>query len=136
MSFSDFLEKELLDHVWGNAAYTAPANTFMALFTVAPDDAGAGGTEVTGGSYVRLSIANNATNWPAATGTTPTIKSNGTIFTFVTATATWGTVIHFGIYDAVTSGNLLGSAALTVSKTINNGDTASFAIGDIDITLD
>ena len=131
-SKSDFLELELLDHVLGNAAYTAPATVYIALFTVAPTDAG-GGTEVTGGAYARLAITNNATNWPAASAG---LKSNGTIFTFVTATANWGTVLAMGIYDAVTAGNLLYWGDLTVSKAVNNGDTASFPVGDIDVTED
>ncbi|KKL90267.1 hypothetical protein LCGC14_1906360, partial [marine sediment metagenome] len=38
--------------------------------------------------------------------------------------------------DALTAGNLLATGALTTSKTINDGDTAEFAIGALDITLD
>ena len=131
-SFSDFLELELLDHVFGAAAYTAPATVYIALFTVAPTDAG-GGTEVTGGSYARLAVTNNATNFPAAAAGA---KSNGTVFTFVTATANWGTVVAFAIFDAVTLGNMLCWADLTLSKAVNNGDTASFPVGDLDLTLD
>ena len=130
-SFSDFLELEVLDHVFGAAAYTAPATVYIALFTVAPSDSG-GGTEVTGGSYARLAVTNNATNFPAAAAGA---KSNGTVFTFVTATANWGTVVAFAIFDAVTLGNMLCWADLTLSKAVNNGDTASFPINDLDITL-
>jgi len=131
-SKSDFLELELLDHVLGNAAYTAPANVYVALFTVAPTDAG-GGTECIGGSYARVTVANNATNWPAASAGA---KSNGTAITFIEATASWGTVVAFGIFDALTVGNLLYWATLTVNKTIDSGDTANFAIGELDITED
>ena len=131
-SKSDFLELELLDHVLGNAAYSAPATVYIALFTAAPTDAG-GGTEVTGGSYERFAVTNNATNWPAAAAGA---KSNGTAFTFVTATANWGTVVAFGIFDALTVGNLLYWGDLTVNKAVNSGDTASFAVGDIDVTED
>jgi len=131
-SKSDFLELELLDHVLGNAAYSAPATVYIALYTVAPTDAG-GGTEVTGGSYVRKSVTNNDTNWPAASGGA---KSNGTEITFVEATASWGTVVAFGIFDAESEGNLLYWADLTVNKTIDSGDTAKFAVGDIDVTED
>jgi hypothetical protein len=120
-SKSDFLENELLDHVLGNAAYTAPATVWVALFTVDPSDSG-GGTEVTGGSYARAEVTNNATNWPAASGGA---KANGTAITFVEATASWGTVTAFGIFDAVTAGNLLYWAELTVDKTIDSGDTAT-----------
>lgn len=130
--FSDFLENELLDHVFGNAAYSAPATVYVALFTAAPNDAG-GGTEVSGGSYARKAVTNNATNWPAASGGA---KANGTDIVFVTATASWGTVTHFAIFDAATSGNMLGWGALAASKAIGNGDTAQFATGELDITLD
>jgi hypothetical protein len=102
-SKSDFLELELLDHVLGNAAYTAPATTHIALFTVAPTDTG-GGTEVTGGSYARVAFTNNATNWPAASSG---LKQNGVAINFAQASADWGTVVAFGIFDASTSGNLL-----------------------------
>lgn len=130
-SFSDFLENELLDHVFGNAAYSAPATLYVGLYTVAPTDSG-GGTEVTGGSYARVSVTNNATNFPAASGGA---KANGTAVTFVQATANWGNVVAFGIFDASSAGNLLAWADLTAAKDVDNGDTASFAVGDIDITL-
>ena len=131
-SKSDFLENEQLDHVLGNAAYTAPATVYIALYTAAPTDAG-GGTEVAGGSYARAAVTNNATNWPAASGGA---KSNGTVITFVTATANWGTVIAFAILDAAAAGNFLYWADLTASKVINNGDTAQFAVGELDVTED
>ena len=131
-SKSDYLELELLDHVLGNAAYSAPATVYIALYTVAPTDAG-GGTEVSGGSYARVAVTNNATNWPAAEGGA---KSNGTAITFPTATADWGTVVAVGILDAASAGNLLYWATLTQNKTVNNGDTASFAVGELDITED
>lgn len=128
---SDFLENEILDHVIGNAAYSAPATLYIALYTVTPSDSG-GGTEVSGGSYARVAVTNNATNWPAASGGA---KSNGTSITFPTPTANWGTVVAFGIFDAASSGNLLYWGPITPNKTINNGDAApSFAVGDLDLT--
>lgn len=129
---SDFLENELLDHVFGAASYTAPATLHFALFTVAPSDSG-GGTEVTGGSYARVAVTNNATNFPAASGGA---KSNGTAITFAQATANWGTVVAMGVFDAASGGNLLYHDALTTNRTINNGDTASFAVGEFDVTMD
>lgn len=129
-SKSDFLENEVLDHVLGNSAYSAPATVYIALYTVDPSDAG-GGTEVTGGSYARVAVTNNGTNWPAASGGS---KSNGTDFTFPTASAGWGVVTAMGIFDAATSGNLLYWAELTTDKTINSGDTAKFSIGDLVVT--
>lgn len=134
-SFSDYLELELLDHVFGNAAYTAPATLYIGLYTAAPTDSStgsSGGTEVSGGSYAREPVTNNATNFPAASGGA---KENGTAVTFDQATANWGNVVAFGIFDAATNGNLLAWADLTAPKDVDDGDTASFAAGDIDITL-
>lgn len=137
-SKSDYLEAKLLDHVLGATAYTPPATVYIALYTAAPTDAG-GGTEVStgGGSlYARVAVTNNTTNWPNATGTTPTAKSNGTTFTFPTAGADWGTVTAFGIFDASSGGNLLYWATLNSNKLISNGDTASFSNGTITISED
>lgn len=131
-SKSDFLENELLDHMLGNAAYSAPATVYIALYTTAPTDAG-GGVEVSGGSYERKAVTNNDTNWPAAAGGA---KSNGTEIAFIEATANWGTVLAFGIFDAASGGNLLYWATLTDNKDIDSGDTAKFAVGDLDVNED
>ena len=132
-SFGDFLENELLDHVFGAAAYTAPATLHMALSTADPLDDASGLTEPVGGAYARAAVTNNATEWPAAAGGS---KSNANPITFPTATALWGTVTHFAIMDAASGGNMLAHGSLTTPKTIDPGDTASFAASDITITLD
>lgn len=130
---SDFLENELLDHVLGAAAYTAPATVYVGIFTAAPTDAG-GGTEVTGGSYARVAVTNDSTNWPAASGGA---KSNGTAITFPSPSANWGVVVAFGIFDAASAGNLLYWGLISPNKTVNNGDPApSFAVGALDVTED
>ena len=135
-SFGDYLEKELLDHVFGNAAYAAPATLYLALSTADPTDDGSGLTEPAGGSYARLAVANNATNWPAATGTTPTLKSNGVQFDFATATSSWGTITHMAIMDAASGGNMLAHGVLSSAKTVDSGDSVNFKVGELDITLD
>jgi hypothetical protein len=132
-SLSDYAEKKVQDLILGGVAFSAPA-THVALFTVAPTDAG-GGTEVSGGAYARVAVTNNTTNWPAASGGTAA-KSNGTVITFPTATASWGTVVAFGIFDAASAGNLLWWGDLTTAKAIGSGDTPSFAIGALAFTLD
>ncbi len=47
------------------------------------------------------------TAFSASSGSAPSQIQNSAAVTFPTATANWGTVIAFGLYDAVTSGNLL-----------------------------
>lgn len=131
-SKSDYLENKLNDHVLGGPDYVRPATVYIALYTAAPSDTG-GGTEVTGGSYARLAVTNNATNWPASAAG---LKSNGILLQFVQATASWGTIVAFGVFDAATGGNLLYWATLTANKTIDSGDRAEFAVGELDIQED
>lgn len=140
---SDYLENKLIDHVFRGTAYTAPSTIYFALFTSSCSDS-AGGTEVATGSYARASLAASTTNWAGtqsagstavSSGTGGTTSNNGVV-TFATPSASWGTVTHLGIYDAVSSGNLLICKALTVSKTINSGDTVSFPAATFTFQID
>lgn len=123
--FTDFLENELLDHVFANAAYSAPANVHLALYTTTCSDS-ARGTEVSGGGYGRQSTAFGT----ASAGTI----SNSAIESF-TASANYGTVVATGLEDASTSGNQLCFDNDFTDTTVNSGDTLQFAIGDIDVSL-
>jgi hypothetical protein len=124
---------KLLDLICGGSAFSAPASSFMALYTVAPG-AGGGGTEASGGSYARASNTNNSTTWPAASSG---VKSNGVAFTFTTATADWSSgsnMVAAALMDALTVGNELYFGSLTANKPVLNGDTAQFAASAISIT--
>ena len=126
--FSDYLEDKVLNHVFGGTNYTAPVTHYVALYTVAPDDTG-GGTEVTGGSYVRQTGAFTVS------GTSPTTATNAAAVEYPTATDNYGTVVAAGILDASTGGNLLAYANLDTSKPVTTGDVFRFDAGDLDITL-
>lgn len=125
--FSDYLENKVLDHVFRNTSYTPPTTVYLGLFTAAPSDSG-GGTEVSGGSYARQSIAFGA----AAAGAT----DNTGLLSFPTPTADWGVVTHAALFDALTAGNMLAWGPLTNSRNILTNDTVRVNIGDLDLTLD
>jgi hypothetical protein len=142
-SFSDYLENKLTDLIFRAQSFTAPANIYVSLHTASPTDAG-GGTEVTGGSYARVQIVTSLANWSGTQSAGSTVASSGTggassnngAVTFPAPTANWGSITHFGIWDAASGGNLLVHAALTTPKTVNNGDAApSFAAGALTNTL-
>ncbi len=127
-SKTDYLEDALIGHLFRGTPYTAPTTLYVGLMTSACSDSAAG-TEVSGGSYVRVGVANNSAQWDATSGTDGTTANTNAI-TFATPSASWGSVSHFGLYDASTSGNLMICNALTTPKTINNGDPApSFGAG-------
>lgn len=123
---SNDLETKLINQVLRNTAYTRPTTVYAALYTTDPTDADSG-TEVTGGSYARQSVAFNAPSDGAT--------DNSADVTFPTATAAWGTITHVGLRDAVSGGNLLFHSALTASKVVGNGDTFKFNAGDLDASL-
>ena len=127
-ALSDYSEKLLLDWLMTNGAATRPTAWYVGLFTAAPNDAG-GGTEVSGNGYSRQSVT-----FDAATSGAGTTSNSGAV-TFTAAGGAWGTITHIGIFDASTSGNLLWHGSLTVSKTVADGDTLQFAVGNIDLTL-
>ena len=130
-SFSDYAENKILDHIVGKTSFTMPTHSWLALFVGDPLDTGAGGAEVSGGSYARVETAGS--DWDAASeGAT----ANAAAIAFAEASGAWGTVTNFALFDALTAGNLLAHGALTTAKAITTGDTPSFAIGDLDITLD
>jgi len=135
-SFGDFLENELLDHIFGcgDRNWSLAGNLWVALSSADPGDDGAGLAEPTGiGSYARVSTTSSDWN-VAASGSV----SNANDITFPEATASWGTQTHFALMDAVSGGNMLAHGSLDTSKTIDSGDTAKFTggtPGDLQVSL-
>jgi hypothetical protein len=129
MSFTNFLETEILDHVFAGAAYSAPGTHYLALFTAVSDGEAGSVTEVStsGTAYARVAVSFS---------TSGDTTSNSGAVEYATATGGgFGTVTHVGVYDASTSGNLMCYATLTASKAIAAGDVFRVPAGDLDITL-
>jgi hypothetical protein len=133
-SLSSFMQDELLDHLFKTGSYTAPTNIYVALCTGTPDAADTGSTfpgEITGtGALARI----KCNTWDAATGD-PGATENSQTVSFAQATGDMGTVTHFALADKTTLGNAIGWGALSASRTISSGDTASFSTGSLDVTL-
>lgn len=128
MSFSNTFETRVLTWVFTSDSATRPTAWYMALFTSNPAD-DASGTEVStsGTAYARQSATFTISGDTA---------SNSAAIEFPTATASFGTVSHVGVFDASTGGNLIAYAALTTSKAIDTGDVFRIPSGDFDVTLD
>jgi hypothetical protein len=123
---SNYLENALINVTLRNTSYTSPTTVYVSLHTADPTDAGTG-TEVSGGSYVRKS----ATFAAPSNG----VSATSADVTFDQATASWGTITHIGIWDALTTGNMLYHTPLTTSKTIDSGDIFKIASGSLTVTL-
>lgn len=129
---SSYLANALLDHALGGAEYERPETVWVALHTADPTDAGTG-DEVSGGGYVRAALANDEISWSTAFMGE---KSNQVQVVFPTATEDWGTVTHFGLWDAAEGGNLLYHGSLATAQTISTGTNALFRMGAITVTED
>lgn len=124
MSFGDYLENELLDHVFGGAAFTAPSSWWVQLHTGDPGDAG--------GS----NIATETDRRPASFGTAAsgTISSSTNIvWTNVAASETYSWV---SVWDSSSTGNELAIGQLSTAVAVTAGDTFTISAGDLDISLD
>jgi hypothetical protein len=128
-SFSNYTENLLLNWLLTTNSATRPTAWYVGLFTAAPSDAG-GGTEVTGNGYARV-----ATGTISVSGTDTTATNSAAIEFAAASGGNWGTVTHAAIFDASTSGNMLAWAALTTSRTINDGDVFRIPAGSLTVTL-
>lgn len=126
MSLSNTFETHTLNYLFTATSVTRPTAWYVALFTSNPDE-DASGTEVSGGAYARQSVAFTVSGNTA---------SNSAAIEFPTATASYGTVTHIGVFDALSGGNLIAYAALTTSKAIDTGDVMRINSSDLDVTLD
>jgi hypothetical protein len=127
-ALSNYAEKLLLDWAMTTGSATRPTAWYVALYTAAPSDSG-GGTEVSTGGYARQSVTFDAASSPGGT------TSNNNTVSFTASGASYGTVSHIGIFDNVSGGNLLWHGSMTASKTVADGDTLEFSIGNIDLTI-
>lgn len=123
---SNYLENGLLNAVLRATSYTSPTTVYVGLYTSNPGE-GNTGTEVSGGSYARKNVTFGSPNDGVCT--------NSAAVEFAQATASWGTISHVGLLDAITSGNLLFYTDITTSKTIENGDIFRIAAGSLSVTL-
>lgn len=136
-SKSDYLEQAVLDHVFGRAAFVAPATLYLALFTTTPAEDGTGGVEVDTAdwtNYARVAITNDNTKW----GRTGSVVSNLADIDFGAAVIAGANpdIVGFALFDAATGGNQTHQGDLAAPKTIQNGDPVKVPAGSLTVTED
>jgi hypothetical protein len=143
-SMSDYLEDQLVTHIFRTGTFTKPTVLAVALLTTVADDDDTGqfststGVEVSdsGTAYARISRNPLDANWTASTGGDGQTDNVAEIL-FALATASWGTLNGMGIADSATydAGNLLFHGALTTPKAIDTDEQPRFAIGALTVTF-
>jgi len=123
---SNFLEDKFLDvTLKGGTAYNV-STSYLALFSTDPTDAGSG-TECSWTGYARQTMAFGTVSGGSV--------STSAEITFPAMAGSDVTVTHIGVYDALTTGNLLYHTALDSSKVLAATDTMSVAVGGVSVTL-
>ena len=117
-------ENKMLDALVRTASYSADTPIKLALVTANGNDATAG-TEVSGGSYARQTIAFNA----ASSGSI----DNDAVISFTNMPTC--TVVGIELWDSAGTPARLAYGSLTSSKALTSGDTLEFAAGSITLSL-
>lgn len=128
MPFTNYAEKQVLDHFTNNSTFSPPSLN-VALLTGDPGETGDLTAEVSETNYSRQSIS-----FDAAVKGSPTTSDNSSSVSWSTADNSWGTLSHFALVDG--NGNVWWYGALDSSKTVDAGDTASFSAGKLTIKND
>ena len=125
---------DILEELFGGAALAAPATLYFGLCTLCDHDGTITG-EPSGNGYARKSITNNGDLWAAAADGE---IANEVAITFAAADGgDWGALDTWFIanHESNDGAAIIVYGDLTVEKTITDGDTASFAIGALTISI-
>lgn len=114
---------KVLDHMHNAAASTAPAGQFVKLHTADP---GAAGATAASANTTRVTV-------DFAAASAGSVSQTGTAPSWASWAAGSETISHISVWDAVTAGTFLFSAALTTPKAITNGDT--FTLSSLSVSL-
>lgn len=131
MGTSTYLAHAWLNHLFGKAAFSAPAHIYVGLSLTDPGAGGSGLDEPVGGSYTR--VETEASDWTEAAARA---IENASTIAFPTPSGTWGAVAYVFLADVSSGGNILVSAALPGAVEIINGSTPpTFEAGSLPFTL-
>ncbi len=123
---SNYLETNLINHVFRNATFSTPGSVYAALYSTDPTDADSG-TELTGDGYARKEALFGVPS--------DGVTVNSADIVFDTATLDWDEVTHVGVRDALTGGNLLMHKILTTPVSTTSGNNFRIAATDLEITF-
>lgn len=132
---TDYMEKKLLDHIFGQAAFTRPNELYLGLSTTAFADSDNGSTasakEPSGNSYARVRIDNISEYNTSGDD----IRNNSSI-DFAEATGSWGSIGYWGVFDGTgSSANMLMHGSFSSATTVASGDQFRISTGDFEINF-
>lgn len=127
VGMSEFTVDSFFDWLFNNTAPTAVTGVWMQLHTADP---GAAGTTAVATESTRKSVSMGS----------PAAPSGGNVTISNDAQVQWSGIAgsqdasHYSLWTASSAGTFLGSGVITANA-YTAGDTLTFAVGDIDISL-
>ena len=126
----------ILSAMLGKLNYATIAPTcYLGLSTATPSSDGSGFSEP-GNGYARSLIGNYQTSATQKMTVTGNSATNSEIIFFNEATASWGTITHWGIFSAATGGTPLVWGALTTSVSVPGNYVPLFRVNNFTLTLE
>jgi len=137
MAFTHSGSATVLNGLIGKASSVALSNCYLALSSTAPNADGTNFTEPDSSKgYARAIIGlqgQSATQ--VMTAPANGVTQNKDIIFFPEASASWGTLTHFGLYSSATGGTLVLYGALSEPITVSANYVPLFRVGNFSLTL-
>lgn len=124
-SKSTYLRAAIINAILKATGFTGSGTLYLSLHTASPGLNGA--NEVSGNAYARVAVTFGAQ-------VAGVCLSDIVVTTAAPTPANWGTVTHFGVWDALTVGNFYGGDALTNQVVTSVGIPLSFPVGSLSWT--
>lgn len=128
MPLSTYLDEKTLRWLTLGEAYPTTPTLYVALYTTTPSKSSAG-VEVAGNNYSRVA----APNWQLVSVTPRLVRNTSIVLYPLPNPAAWGTVVGFGLHDALAGGNLLFYAPVAASLVTVANQPVLFQIGALQI---
>jgi hypothetical protein len=123
---TEYLANKWLDHVLKTQAYTPPSGLFLGLGEVV---GGVWQSEISDPYYRRQPISFLPAQSDTGVAQILPYSDLERPVRFPIARQSWGDITQYGVFDAVTGGNLLFSSDYPISSTVNAGDVVEVAAG-------
>lgn len=136
MAFTTYGSTQVLSGLIGKGSGPL-SNCYIALSTTAPNADGTNFTEpLSSAGYARSIIGLSSTSaTQVMSSPSGGATSNTSIIFFPEATASWGTVTHFGLFTSQTGGSLVLYGTLTNPIAVAANYVPLFRVGNFSLTL-
>ena len=134
MAITTYAANKILDFNFGSTSYTEPATYYLGLSASSLDGSGSTLYEPTTGSYLRVAVTNDKTEFAVASGS---IIRNINAVSFAESSAAWGTMVDVFLADNSSTGsaNIWFYGTLPVAKTVQENTVVTFSASAIVISL-